>query len=117
MRVIECWFTGGWAEKTGYDPRGIGTYGWGQITGYSPEEVRAIPRFQAADLKGYFDEALTAVRAYLDETPEDQLDEMAPGFGGKQPNWFWIRHPLFDMARHVGELLAVKSMWEHLYPR
>lgn len=25
----ELWITGGWALKTGYDPRGLGTDGWG----------------------------------------------------------------------------------------
>lgn len=39
----ECWFRYGWAEQTGYDPRGIGQNGWGMLTGYTQEEVSAIP--------------------------------------------------------------------------
>ena len=40
------------------------------------------------------------------------LDEPPIGFEGRQPNYFWGRHPLFDMTRHVGELLAFKAMWD-----
>ena len=40
------------------------------------------------------------------------LDEPPIGFEGRQPNYFWVRHPLFDMTRHVGELLAFKAMWD-----
>jgi DinB superfamily len=110
----EVWFTEGYAGQTGYDPRGIGTHGWGQITGYTAAEVQAIPRMESAVLKGYFDAVLSAVRAYLDETPDAVLDEKAPGYEGRQTNWFWISHPLFDMTRHVGEILALKGMWERM---
>ena len=110
--VGELWFASGWAQKTGYDPRGIGTNGWGMLTGYSADEVKAIPRFRVEDLKGYYDEVMAHVRAYLEQTPDEVLDQTAVGYGGKQTNYFWIRHPLFDLTRHVGEMLAIKAMWE-----
>ena len=108
----EIWFASGWAEKCGYDPRGIGTLGWGAVTGYSLEEVKAMPAFEADTLLGYFEEVAAAIRTYLDETPEEMLDEPSRGFEGKQTNYHWIRHPLFDTTRHVGEALAFKAMWE-----
>src|SRR5258708_38802066 len=37
----ELWHTRGWAEKTGYDPRGIGFQGFGALTDYTQEEVAA----------------------------------------------------------------------------
>lgn len=40
------------------------------------------------------------------------LSAKAPGYNGQQTNWFWVRHPLFDMTRHVGEMLALKGQWE-----
>src|SRR5215471_3701251 len=39
----EQWHTQGWAKKTAYDPRGIGTSGLGILAGYTQEEVSAIP--------------------------------------------------------------------------
>src|SRR2546430_10751074 len=38
----ERWFTDGWAERTGYDPRGIGDDGLGVLSGYTFQEVLAI---------------------------------------------------------------------------
>ncbi|MDX1416839.1 MAG: DinB family protein [Candidatus Promineifilaceae bacterium] len=108
----ELWFASGWAERTGYDPRGIGTHGWGMLTGYSEEEVQAVPRFETAVLRGYYDEVLGAVRGYLRETADEALNEMAPGYEGKQTFYFWVRHPIFDLTRHVGEILALKALWE-----
>jgi hypothetical protein len=108
----EIWFTGGWAEKTVYDPRGIGTHGWGMLTGYTPEDVAAIPIMTVDVLVGYYDEVSTAIREYVSNTPINILQELAPGHEGKQTNWFWIRHPLFDMTRHIGEMMALKGQWE-----
>ena len=110
----EQWQQGGWAEQMGYDPRGIGTNGWGMLTGYSVEEVAAIPRMEATVLRGYYDDASGVIREYLTTTPLETLEENAPGYGGQQPNWVWVRHPLFDMTRHVGEMLALHGLWERL---
>jgi hypothetical protein len=108
----EIWFASGWSERAGYDPRGIGAYGWGAVTGYTQDEVREIPRMSAGLLLGYFEEMASAIRRYLAATGEEVLDEPSIGFEGRQPNYFWIRHPLFDMTRHVGEMMALKAMWD-----
>lgn len=111
----EVWFASGWDKKAGYDPRGVGTNGWGMVHGYTAEEVKAIPQMSPEVLKGYFDEVTAAVRDYLESTSDEVLDEMAPGFEGKQHNYFWVRHPIFDMTRHVGEVLALKEMWGRMH--
>lgn len=108
----EIWIKNGWAEKTGYDPRGVGTYGWGQITGYTTEEVAAIPQMNKDVLKNYTDEVMNCLRDYIENVSEEELFDQAPGFEGKQTNYFWLRHPLMDMTRHLGEVLAFKEMWE-----
>jgi hypothetical protein len=108
----EVWIQSGWAEKADYDPRGLGTNGWGMVTGYSPEEVSRIPRMSPDLLLGYFDEIAACLRVYLEETSEELLQQDSIGFEGKQSNYFWIRHPLFDLTRHVGEMLAIKAMWD-----
>lgn len=38
----ELWHTRGWATKTGYDPRGLGTAGFGNLAGYTRAEVDAV---------------------------------------------------------------------------
>ena len=108
----EIWFSGGWAKKTNYNPRGIGTYGWGMLTGYTPEEADSIPRMTPAILSSYFSAVVSTARGYLVATPMDELEREAPGLDGTQTNWFWIRHPIFDMTRHVGEMLYIKGLWE-----
>jgi hypothetical protein len=99
-------------EKAGYDPRGIGANSWGSITGYTREEVGEIPRMNSDPLRGYFDETLASIRRYLETTSDELLDQASIGSDGKQTNYFWIRLPLFDQTRHVGEMLAMKAMWD-----
>jgi hypothetical protein len=108
----EIWIKSGWAHKAGYDPRGIGTNGWGAVTGYTLEDVRNIPRMSTELLLGYFDETTLAVRRYLETTSDVDLEQKAVGFDSKRTNYFWIRHPLFDLTRHVGEIMALKAMWD-----
>ena len=108
----ELWVTGGWAEVAVYDPHGMGTNGWGMLTGYTAAETAAIPAMDAALLRGYYDAVSADVRRYLESTPLETLLALAPGYGGRQPHWFWVRHPLLDACRHVGEMLALKGMWE-----
>ena len=108
----EVWIQSGWAGKSGYDPRGLGTNGWGMLTGYSLDEMRQIPKFGKEILRGYYDEMFDVIRTYLEETSEEQLAQPAPGFEGKRTKFYWVRHPLFDLTRHVGEMLALKAMWE-----
>lgn len=47
------WIADGWAARTGYDPRGIGTDGLGAISGSSFAEVEAIPKLRADQLHEY----------------------------------------------------------------
>jgi len=101
-----------WAEKSGYDPRGLGVNGWGMLTGYSLEEMQQIPKFEKDILRGYYDEMVAVIQTYVEETSEAELAQPAPGFEGKRTKFYWVRHPLFDLTRHVGEMLALKAMWE-----
>ncbi|MFZ0545613.1 MAG: hypothetical protein WAM60_09245 [Candidatus Promineifilaceae bacterium] len=104
----EIWQTSGWAKATAYDPTGVGTNGWGAVTGYTLEEVAAIPKMRAETVYGYYEEVTGKIRDYLDNVTESELDQPSIGFEGRQPNYFWVRHPLFDLTRHVGESMAIK---------
>jgi hypothetical protein len=108
----EVWFQSGWVVKTGYDPSGLGVNGWGMLTGYSLDEMRQIPRFGIEILRGYYDEMVAVTQTYLKDTSEEELAQPAPAFEGKRTKFYWVRHPLFDLTRHVGEMLALKAMWK-----
>jgi DinB superfamily len=112
----EIWIQSGWANKSGYDPRGVGTNGWGMLTGYSPDEMRRIPRFEKEILRGYYNEMVAIIQSYLEKTNEEELSQTAPGLEGRRTKFYWVRHPLFDLTRHVGEILALKAMWERQNP-
>jgi hypothetical protein len=112
----ECWFRSGWAERTNYDPRGIGRDGWGSVIGYTLEEVAAIPRLSAEQHLGYFDDVHRAVRAYVESTPIEELLTTAPGFDGRFSKYQCIQMALMDNARHLGEIYTLKAMWEREAP-
>ena len=67
----ERWFTDGWAERTGYDPRGIGDAGLGTMTGYTFEEVLKIPRLSASELTRYLDSVVGPLARRLRALPDD----------------------------------------------
>ena len=52
----ERWQKGGWMEKTGYDPRGLGRDGWGSVNEYTLEEVAAMPKFSLKLLLNFIED-------------------------------------------------------------
>jgi len=108
----ECWIRHGWAQQTGYDPRGLGRDGWGSVNGYTREEIAAIPHFTQEQLLGYLDEVYDAARTYIQNTPMAALKEVAPGFEGHYTKYQVLSMALLDNVRHLGEVFALKAMWE-----
>ena len=108
----ECWMRLGWAERTGYDPRGIGRDGWGSVNGYTLEEVDAIPRFTKAQLLAYIDDVYDTVKAYVSDTPMEELQTPGAGFEERYSKYQCIQMALMDNARHLGEIYTLKAMWE-----
>jgi hypothetical protein len=113
----ECWFRNGWAEKTGYDPRGLGQNGWGMVAGYSYEEMRAIPHLGRAQLLGYLDEVYDSVKVFLTNTEVDGLFQPGAGFEGKYTKYQCIQMALMDNVRHLGEIFALKARWDRMEAR
>lgn len=68
----ERWFTDGWAQRTGYDPRGIGDDGLGALTGYTFQQVLAIPRLNATELVRYLDSVIAPLAQRLRAFPDDE---------------------------------------------
>jgi hypothetical protein len=108
----ECWFQQGWAEQTGYDPRGIGSNGWGMLTGYTQEEVAAIQPLTREQVMGYLDQVYDKIKEYLAGTPIEKLLTLAPGFDGRYTQYQCIQMALMDNVRHLGEIFAIKARWE-----
>jgi hypothetical protein len=108
----ECWYRHGWAEQTGYDPRGIGQNGWGMLTGYTQEEVAAIPQLTGGRMLGYLDEVYDMVKEFLASTPIEKLQTPAAGFDGRYTKYQCIQMALLDNVRHLGEVYAIKARWD-----
>lgn len=109
----ELWLCGGWAERTGYNPLGKGWRGSGNLSGYSQEEVAEVPMLAPADLLAYLDEVYVQLRERLASAPESSLllpDEL-PAQGPWQPAVF-VRNFLADAYEHLGEIKALRAMWE-----
>jgi hypothetical protein len=110
--IQERWFKGGWASKTGYDPRGIGRDGWGSVNEYSREEVAVMPKFELGLLLEFIDDVYTTLRKFLKDSEMSELSEPAIGFNGKFTKYQVISMALMDNIRHVGEIRLIKSLWE-----
>jgi hypothetical protein len=112
--IDELWHTQGWAEKTGYDPRGIGASGLGNVTGYTMEEVAAIPHMNAPDLLAYLDSTIEAVNSRIAEMPDSALYEKVPGIGKSRTAYGWIKLLMKGCMTHVGEIQTLKAQRERL---
>ena len=109
----ELWLTQGWAERTGYDPRGIGYRGLGALTGYTQQEVAAIPALSAENSLAYLDQASGALRAYLLSLPSfEALLQPVPGWGRETPvtKDQLLKVVFMGCAGHLGEIKALRAM-------
>ena len=107
----ESWIAGGWAERTGYDPRGLGRDGWGSVNEYTLEEVAAMPKFELLLLLDFIAEVYDNVRVYILATPMTSLATPAPGFSGQFTQYQVISMALADNIRHQGEIRLIQSLW------
>ena len=96
------WIADGWAERTGYDPRGLGTDGLGAISGYTFDEVEAIPRLRSDQLRAYLaavcDDVIAKLRACDDVAARRYTGVIQGTFG------------------HQGEIAALRTLFERLPP-
>ena len=108
----ECWFRNGWAERTGYDPRGLGQNGWGMLAGYSQEEVAAMPQLSRDQVVDYLDEVYDTVKEYLAGITPENLQTPGAGFDGRYTIYQCIQMALLDNVRHLGEIYAIEASWK-----
>ena len=108
--LAEQWFTQGWARKTAYDPRGIGTGGLGILSGYTQEEVAAIPVLSAEELLAYLDQVSDALRQYLLSLPEGALSRPTLFVGERLTAYQVIKEIVLGCVGHLGEIEALKAL-------
>jgi len=114
----ELWCQCGWTAQTGYDPSGIGWGGLGTLGQYTRSEVEAVPALSAEELLVYFDQTKGALEESLSKMPDDVLHRPPLGWpqgaSGHGPGTAYecIRNILMDAREHLGEIKALKAMWE-----
>ncbi len=106
----EIWHQGGWAERTGYDPRGVGSRGFGAITGYTWEQVEAVPSLSARELTDYLSEAGRTLESRLRSMGEDGLHRPAAGSDDGRTAYAWVKSVVWGALGHLGEIQALKAM-------
>ena len=92
------WMADGWAERTGYDPRGVGTDGLGAISGYTFAEVEAVPKLRADQLREYLDVVCADVIPRL----RGADDTAARRYKGVVQGTF----------SHLGEIATIRTLYE-----
>lgn len=107
----DLWHSRGWAERTGYEPRGVGFLGLGTLTGYSPEEMRAVPKLDADDLHAYLAQAVDALVDELRSTG-DAVTEPRPALGASP--FSLVGSTLQGSFGHVGEIDALVALRDRL---
>jgi DinB superfamily len=96
------WIADGWAERTGYDPRGIGTDGLGAISGYTFAEVEAIPSLRADQLL-----------AYLGAVCDDVVPRLRVADDAAARRYKRVVQGIFG---HLGEIAALRTLFERTAP-
>lgn len=100
----EVWQTEGFRERTGYDPRGLGTRGMGIGTGFTLAMVDEVP--VTKDLvTGYADAVTQAYLAQLATMQDTDLDAPLPTPAGGAPQQVVnaIEVALRQFYQHMGE--------------
>jgi len=110
----QIWHQKGWAERTGYDPDGVGYRGWGVLTGYTQVDVAEVPTLSTGDLLAYFNSVYDQLLGLLSrETPESLMGP-CPGDEAGESRYYWYAMTTSDNLRHTGEMQHIESRWVRL---
>ncbi len=106
----ELWLVRGWAERTGYNPHGIGEQGLGTVTGYTLQEVAAIPRLRAQDLLAYLDQVCETLGTFLRSLPSSEPLQQPVYPGHSRTQQRLLQTVFMGSCGHMGEIEALKAM-------
>ncbi len=109
-RKEELWLTRGWAERTGYNPHGIGEQGLGAVTGYTLQEVAAIPLLSAQELLEYLDQVCAELAALLRSLPSSEPLQQPLYPGSSRTQQQLLQTVFMGSCGHMGEIEALKAM-------
>ena len=109
-RREELWLTRGWAERTGYNPQGIGEQGLGVVTGYTLQEVAAIPHLSAQDLLMYLDQVCEVLCTFLRSLPSSEPLQQPLYSGASRTKQQLLQTVFLGSCGHMGEIEALKAM-------
>ena len=112
----QLWYAKGWASKTSYDPAGLGIGGFGNLSGYTLEQVKEVPILSAGESLEYFDQVFGALNDYLTNLKIEVLEQSPIGWpitAGVSPENVYVVLLMFlmDNREHLGEIKAIKAMW------
>ena len=79
----DAWHRGGFTDKSGYNPDGIGMRGTGIGLGYTDAEVDALSVISMDVLQEYHEMLLAETMSYLDEANEEEIRRTIPAPGGR----------------------------------
>lgn len=106
----ELWLTHGWAERTGYNPLGIGEKGLGAVTGYTLQEVAAIPHLSAQDLLIYLNQLCEVLCTFLRTVPSSEPLQQPIYPGAELTKQQMLQTVFLGSCGHLGEIEALKAM-------
>ena len=73
-----------------------------------------MPRFSSVELLDYHGEVWEAIKAYVRATPIEALLQDGAGFDGRFSCYQILQMAILDNVRHLGEIYALKAMWERV---
>lgn len=106
------WFRDGWMERTGYDPRGLGSGGLGNITGYTVDQMLAVPHLSAIDLAAYH---TACAESFLTALARDDAATLTRAMRVADEEGTRYAHVLglvLGVHRHLGEIDALAALYE-----
>ncbi len=108
----DAWHRGGFSEKSGYNPDGIGMRGLGIGLGYSDAEVDALGVISYESMKEYHEQLLAETLTYLDNASDDELRRTFEALGGRGETSpaARLQHLVNHTWGHIGELSYAKGM-------
>lgn len=104
----EIWHQAGWRERTGYDPTGKGWDGVGNLAGYTPAEVAEVPKQSKEELLTYLQQVHAPLHTAIANLGPDDLFAVVE----EQSVYAWISNFIRDGYEHLGEIKAIKAMWQ-----
>ena len=108
----ERWYRDGWADRTAYDPQGIGFLGLGTLTGYSVEEMLAVPAFGAEALRSYFQGTIDDIVDVIGSMATQELHQ--PGPAGLPSVYQAVGSTIQGSFGHVGEIDCLVSLFHRV---